>query len=245
MQEKWTNLWKIVASVALALGALSSAMLGLELFGGGAEQVVQRAANVPIYFEQGGAKQVVGSGGELEVQSGATLDIQAGVAETHANDATFTGEVDFSGATLTGVSTSTLSSLTVNGNAVVTGTADLQGDVSDSAGTFTVADNADITGTVQYGADDLYPVGYATSGQQLVYGTSSITGTATAAHGLTTVTFCVATLGEDPETGAGDAAHVTVAVAANVCTLNAWQDDWTTAATETDVIVHWLAIGAP
>jgi len=31
-----------------------------------------------VYLEQGGAKQVIASGGEIEVQSGATLDIQSG-----------------------------------------------------------------------------------------------------------------------------------------------------------------------
>lgn len=105
--------------------------------------------------------------------------------------------------------------------------------------------NVTSEGTLQYGADDLYALGHATSGLQSVYGTASITGTATAAHGLTTVTFCMATLGEDPTDGAGDAAHVSVAVSSNVCTLKAWQDDFVTAASETDVAVHWLVIGAP
>lgn len=103
----------------------------------------------------------------------------------------------------------------------------------------------DVASTLNYGEDDLYPVGFATSGQQMVYGTSVVTGTLAAPHGLTTVTFCAATLGEDPETGAGDAALVTVAVSANVCTLKVWQDDWTTAATETDVVVQWIVVGAP
>jgi len=105
--------------------------------------------------------------------------------------------------------------------------------------------NADIAGTLQYGANDLYAVGYASSGQQLVYGTDQITGTATAAHGLTTVTFCACTLGEDPTSGAGDGAMCTVAISANVCPLKVWQDDFVTAATETDVDVHWLVVGAP
>ena len=34
--------------------------------------------NTLIYTEQGGAKQVIKSGGTLEVQSGATVDVQAG-----------------------------------------------------------------------------------------------------------------------------------------------------------------------
>ena len=103
----------------------------------------------------------------------------------------------------------------------------------------------DVVGAINYGTNNLYPVGYASDGQQLIYGTASITGTATAPHGLTTVTFCAATLGEDPTSGAGDAAHVPVAVSSNVCTVKAWQDDFVTAATETSVDVHWIVVGAP
>lgn len=113
------------------------------------------------------------------------------------------------------------------------------------AGVTTLNNNATVTGTLQYGADSLYPVGYASSGQQIVYGTASMTGTLSVSHGLTTVTFCVATLGEDPTAGAGDAAHVSVVVSANACTIKAWQDDFVTAATETDVAIQWLVIGAP
>lgn len=120
------------------------------------------------------------------------------------------------------------------------GTLDVQ-----SGATSTYGGAVDIGGTLQYGASDLYPVGYVSSGQQAVYGTASITGTLVAPHGLTTVTFCLATLGEDPTSGGGDAAHVSVAVSANVCTLKAWQDDFVTAATEADVAIHWLVIGAP
>lgn len=105
--------------------------------------------------------------------------------------------------------------------------------------------NTDVAGTLQFGASNFYPVGYASSGEQIIVGTASITGTLAAPHGLTTVTFCLASLGEDPTAGAGDAAHVSVAVSANVCTLKAWQDDFVTAATETDVAVHWLVIGTP
>ena len=94
-------------------------------------------------------------------------------------------------------------------------------------------------------ASGAYPLGYATSGSQLVYGTSSITGTATAAHGLTTVTFANCTLGEDPTFGAGDGAMCTVAISANVVTVKVWQDDFVTAATETEVDVHWLVVGVP
>jgi hypothetical protein len=106
-------------------------------------------------------------------------------------------------------------------------------------------DALDVAGAVNFGANDLYSLGFASDGQQVVYGTASITGTGVAAHGLTTVTFCSASLGEDPTAGVGEAAHVSVAVATNVCTLKAWQDDFVTAATEADVAVQWIVVGAP
>ena len=102
----------------------------------------------------------------------------------------------------------------------------------------------DVAGAVNYGSSDLYPVGFATDGQQAVYGTDSITTTATASHGLTTVTFCLCSLGEDAGTSSGDAASCSVAVSTNVCTIKLWQDDGN-AATETDVAIQWLVIGAP
>jgi len=86
---------------------------------------------------------------------------------------------------------------------------------------------------------------YGSSGEQLVTGTTLVTGTATASHGLTTVTFCLASMGEDPTAGAGDGAMVTTAVSANTCTLKVWQDDFVSAATETNVDVHWLVVGTP
>jgi hypothetical protein len=101
---------------------------------------------------------------------------------------------------------------------------------------FTVGNSGAVTGLV---------LRYATSGQQLVTGTSLVTGTATASHGLTTVTFALCTLGEDPTGGAGDGAMCSVTVSANVVTLKVWQDDFVTAATETNVDVHWLAVGTP
>lgn len=86
---------------------------------------------------------------------------------------------------------------------------------------------------------------YGSSGEKAVASTESITGTATVAHGLTTVTWALCVLGEDPTSGAGDAAHVSVAISANVVTAKVWQDDFVTAATETDVAVHCLVIGTP
>ena len=108
-----------------------------------------------------------------------------------------------------------------------------------------LTDDVDIGGTLNFGANDLNPVGYASDGEQLVVGTTSITGTATAAHGLTTVTFCMCTLGSDPDDDAGDAAMCTTAVSSNVCTLKTWQDEFVTAATEASIPVHGLVVGTP
>lgn len=101
---------------------------------------------------------------------------------------------------------------------------------------FVVGNSGSVTGLV---------LRYGTAGQQLVTGTSLVTGTATASHGLTTVTFALCTLGQDPTAGAGDGALCTVTVSANVVTLKVWQDDFVTAASEQNVDVHWLVVGTP
>jgi hypothetical protein len=105
--------------------------------------------------------------------------------------------------------------------------------------------NTDVAGTLQYGANNLYPVGYASSGQQIVYGTASVTATLAAPHGLTTVTFCMAQLADDPSASSTDAAYVTTVVSGNVCTIKVWQDDLVSASAEAGSNVLWLVIGAP
>lgn len=162
-------------------------------------------------------------------------------------------------------SLATTGDMTVGGVLDINGTAD--GLVLDAdADTSISADTDDTINVEVAGADDFvitantltassgssivlasgaYPLGYATGGSQLVYGSDAITGTATAAHGLTTVTFANCTLGEDPEAGAGDGAMCTVSISSNVVTLDVWQDDFVTAATETDVVIHWLVVGVP
>ena len=224
-------------------------------------------------------------GGALSV-TGATT--QTG-AQTFSGAVTINNNLVVTGtANLQGTISDSAGDVTIGDNLAVTGTSDLQGNISDSAGTLTIADNTlvdgaadaiqlqvqgyttqtsslavfeqsdgtdvatlsnagalDIASTFNFGANDLYPLGFASSGQQAFYSTASITGTATIAHGLTTVTFALCTLGEDPTSGAGDAAMCTVTVAANVVTAKVWQDDFVTAATETDVDVHVLVIGAP
>lgn len=56
------------------------------------------AQTTPNYQEQGGAKWVIGSTGELETQSGSTIDVQAGSVLTVAGTSTFSGATTISGA---------------------------------------------------------------------------------------------------------------------------------------------------
>ena len=86
---------------------------------------------------------------------------------------------------------------------------------------------------------------YGSSGERAVASSISMTGTYTVSHGLTTVTWAVCTLGQDPDDDAGDAAHITVSISDNTVVAKAWQDDFVTAATETSVAVHCLVIGTP
>lgn len=103
--------------------------------------------------------------------------------------------------------------------------------VADSVTADTVTADEVVAGEVVFGDDDLYPVGFATDGQQLVYGVQDVTTSEVAAHGLTTVTWAICNLAEDPAAAAGAGAHCTVSVAANEVTINVWQDDFVTAAT--------------
>jgi len=223
----------------------------------------------------------------------------------------FDSTVDFSGATVTGVSTSTLSTLTVTGSAAlnggitadtsafsvadttgntvisgtlsVTSTSDLKGNLADSGGVLTVADNMAITGqadaiqltvtgyttqtnnlltleanggsdvltvdnsgnvdavgSINYGAADLYPLGYASDAQQIVCGTNTFTESAEITPtGLTTVTYVLATQVTTP---ASTGAFLTASdPATSTFVLSSWEDDYTEGTTP--VVAHWCAVG--
>ena len=114
------------------------------------------------------------------------------------------------------------------------------------AGTLDVAGNTDLVGTLNYGSGSLYPVGYGTSGEEIAWGTESITGTLEVTTGLTTVTWALCTIGEDPGAGAADhLANCSVTVSSNAVTVKVWENDMVTASTETDVVAHWMAVGTP
>jgi hypothetical protein len=200
------------------------------------------AGRIAEFLDGGTAVWSVDDGGGVTSTGAGTFDTLSvtgagtiGGSFTVNDTSEITGALTVNSVTVTG--TLSAEQLTSTDDATVT-------DALAVGGALT-ANSATITGSVQYGSNSLYPLGYASDGYQTVYGTSTITGTEVAAHGLTTVTMALCTLGEDPTAGGGDAAMCTVTVAANVVTLKAWQDDFISAATETDVDVHWVVIGQP
>jgi len=131
----------------------------------------------------------------------------------------------------------------VDGAVDAAGLASLDGGIDvDSA--FTVADttgNVDTSGTLQFGADNLYPMGYATSGYQIECGlTATFTDTiAVTASALTTATYAWAMQITDP---LATACYLTVdAPAANVFNIDSWESDFTVGAT--GITVYWCAVG--
>lgn len=135
-----------------------------------------------------------------------------------------------------GTDVTAVDDVTAGGELTVTG--------SISAGTtLDTGGNADIGGTLQFGADNLFPIGFASSGREVVCGTSTFTGTnQITPTGLTTVTSALLTMTTDPSAAAG-APFVVTADAPTTSTFNvsAWQDG-ATAATTT-VSLMYCAIG--
>jgi len=108
-----------------------------------------------------------------------------------------------------------------------------------------VTDAADVGGLLNYGANNMYPLGYATSGQEIVCATTTITGEnqAVTVSGITTVTHGFAWLITDPGTGAGDPFMVTTDAPPGDGTIvvNVWQDDVSAAAS--GAVIGYCGIG--
>jgi hypothetical protein len=179
----------------------------------------------------------LGLGKAIEVQDAGTpvWSIHNGGSVSRTGNDSITGDVSITGAgkvaAATAVATAT-PALVVDS----LGAANNLLEVRDAATpVFTVNNGGTVVGNVlQYGS----------SGEKAVAATASITTTGTVAHGLATVSWAVCTLAQDPHTDAGDAATVSVSIAANTVTAKAWQDD-ATASTETEVDVYCLVIGTP
>jgi len=194
-----------------------------------------------LVLEQAGGTDVFSVGGSGDMYLVRTADIQGDV---------FDGAGDF----------------TIADNAVITGTSDLQGNVADSLGTFTIADdasvtgalgvtgastlggavtvndNATITGTLQYGTPGLYPLGYASDGYQVFYGTTSLTQTVVYTDSDLSDAVVLCTLAQDVSTVAGEGAFCTARINSMVMPgspheviVSVWQDDFTVATVVADV----------
>jgi hypothetical protein len=81
---------------------------------------------------------------------------------------------------------------------------------------------------------------YGTSGKKIICGTDTITGTGVLAHGLTTPSVVLVSLGQDPD---GDADMVTFSNAAATVTAKVWNVEATPNAT--GAAVDWCVIGTP
>lgn len=108
-----------------------------------------QAYNAKVYTEQGGAKQVVKSGGEIEVRSGGTVDLQAGSTLNIANAAVI-GVIStptFSNVSVTyGVDAATIVASGAMTAASIAATAH-------TGATIALTGAADINGAVTIGAD--------------------------------------------------------------------------------------------
>jgi hypothetical protein len=175
-------------------------------------------AGVPLEIRNASATPEVAIDGGYELNMNANEIVNIGAAGT-----------DFSG---------------TGGLTTAAGIVASAGGISATGGLTVTTGGANIAGEVEYGTNDLSILGYASAGEQIVVGTETMTDTAVAAHGLTTVTFALCTLGVDPDTDAGDPVVCSVTVSGNVVTVKLWQDDWSAAATASQT-AHWLVVGTP
>lgn len=174
-----------------------------------------------------------------------TLDVSGG--------ATFNSTMDIDGAITSGTG-----AITMTDNVFIDGLQDaiqllVQGHSTQtsnlfvcetSAGTdvFTVtnAGNVDAAGTLQYGANNLYPLGYGSSGYQVVVGNNNITGALRVTHGLTTPSWGSCTLGFSPSVVTGTVCAVTMAGA--VVTVSVYISTTLSGAAAP---IYWQVIGTP
>jgi len=135
----------------------------------------------------------------------------------------------------------------VTGNLTGDVTGDLTGDIIGSSGT-TIHDNVTITGTldiggasVNYGPNNLYPIGYTDSGFQAKWGSDVITATKNVVHGLTTPVMGVCTLGG--ELVDNEEQLCSVKISGSTVSIYVYKEAG--AAGDSGVTVYWYLIGLP
>lgn len=158
-----------------------------------------------------------------------------------------TGDVtgDLTG-NVTGDVTGTLTG-NVTGNVTGDVTGDLTGDILGSSGT-TIYDSVTITGTLDvagaslnYGPNNLYPIGYTDSGFQAKWGSDVITSTANVTHGLTTPVVGLCTLAG--ELVDNEEQKCSLKITGSTVSIYVYKEDGS--AGDSGVTVYWYLIGLP
>lgn len=122
---------------------------------------------------------------------------------------------------------------------VALGTTNL--DTLELSGSLTAAGAVDVGTTLNFGTGDLYPLAYATTGYEIVCGTSgTFTETTTVSvSGITAISYAVVTQITDP---ASTGAIISVdAPTTSTLTINSWETDATEGTT--GVNVYYCAVG--
>lgn len=252
-KDKTSRILAILALV-VALGAgVWSVVQGLP----GAEVAVPRSYSCAVYTEQGCAKYVVASGGEIEVQSGGVLAVRSG-ATASFNDSlvgitgtvTVTGNALIDGAAdvvqlrVQGYTTPTTDLMVVeqsdgtNVVAVDAAGVEITGTLS-ASGAVTLASTLDVASTINYGTNNLYPLGYDIASTALDVGTYTVTDTqAIALSNVTTPTVCLCSLQGDAAAGN---AFCSCNISGATVTLKGWETD--ASAGTTGVVMQYVVIG--
>ncbi|OQA19152.1 MAG: hypothetical protein BWY63_01810 [Chloroflexi bacterium ADurb.Bin360] len=223
--------WEWVQRIAavLIIGAVLFGLLALALNG---PEIAQGGDySSACYRADGGDTWVCGSGGEMRIDAGGTLSVAGTASFGTITAIEFVGDVT---GDLTG---------DVTGD--VTG--DLTGDILGSSGT-TIHDNVVVTGTldvsgaaINYGPNNLYPIGYTDSGFQAKWGSDVITATANVVHGLTTPVVGICTLAGELV----DNEEQLCSVKINGATVSIYVYKEDGSAGDSGVSVHWYLIGLP
>jgi hypothetical protein len=255
MKERLDRVALILAAVALAAALIVGAMVLLdpELAQGVTPRGARHSFPGTILTDYGIFEQsadvrdtlYVDTVGEYTAASGVTVD--SVLLKDGGVTASLTGDVtgDLTGDVTGNVTGNVTGTLTGNVTGDVTG--DLTGDILGSSGT-TIHDNVVITGTLDvagaslnYGPNNLYPIGYTDSGFQAKWGSDVITSTANVTHGLTTHVVGLCTLAG--ELVDNEEQKCSVKITGSTVSIYVYKEDGS--AGDSGVTVYWYLIGLP